>query len=280
MRAVKVNPVIIKWYHSFLTGGRSQLVKVNWTHSLSLTTNTDTPRDASVLLYFTYCSQTVHPQLLETSLSNLQTTAIFSLLFAHGDIDTYFSEVNWFTEWCTDNFLELDTKISEMIFDPKSVCTHLSVVISDQTIKQVGSYKYLGIHTDSKLNWSVHVEAVCSWAQKHLYFLQWLRAFSISTNILLLFYCATIGSMIRSGITSFCENLSVQSRSQLLRIVSTSTKIVGCTLSFTPGSLQQTIVWQAQEVCFDASHLLYLQYQLLLSGEPYGIPMRRLSCYK
>ena len=57
----------------------------------------------------------------------------------------------------------------EMIFDSKSICAHLPVVISDQTIEQVGSYKYLGIHIDSYLSWSVHVEAVCSWAQKRLY---------------------------------------------------------------------------------------------------------------
>ena len=43
----------------------------------------------------------------------------------------------------------------------KSVCVHLPVVISDQTIEQVRSYKYLGIHIDSKLSWIVHVEAVC-----------------------------------------------------------------------------------------------------------------------
>ena len=38
-------------------------------------------------------------------------TAILSLLFAHSNIDTYFSAVNRFTEWCTDNFLERNIKI-------------------------------------------------------------------------------------------------------------------------------------------------------------------------
>ena len=169
---------------------------------------------------------TIHSQPLETLLSNLQMTAILNLLFALSDINTYFSEVNWFTEWCTDNFLELSTqKTKEVIFDPKSICMHLPVVTSDQTIEQVGSYKYLGIHIDSKLSWSVLVEAVCSRAQKCLNFLQRLRAFGVSTNILLLFYHATIESMIRYGITSFYGNLSVKSKSQLLHITGTFSKI-------------------------------------------------------
>ena len=78
-----------------------------------------------------------------------------------------------------------------MVFDPNSICVHLLVVISDQTIKQVGSYKYLGIHIDSKLSWSVPVEAECSRAQKRLYFLRRLRAFGFGTNRLL-FCRATI----------------------------------------------------------------------------------------
>ena len=43
--------------------------------------------------------------------------------------------------------------------------------------------------------------------------------------------------MIRYGITSFYGNVSVQSKLQLLHITSTSSKIVGCALSFTPGNL-------------------------------------------
>ena len=125
-----------------------------------------------------------------------------------------------------------------MISDPKSVCAHLPVVISDQTIKQVGSYKYMGIHIDSKLSWRVHVEAVCSRAQKRQSLLSLrLGALGFSTNLLLLVYRATTESLITYGITSFSGNLSVQSKSQILRIKSNSPKTVGCTLSFTPGNL-------------------------------------------
>ena len=175
MKAMKVNPFIFKWYHYFPTG-RSQLVGVIQTHSHSLTTNTGAPQGcvSSPLLYTLYindCTSTTSENFIVKFADD---SSIVSLLFAHSNIDMYFFKVNHFTEWCTDNFLELNTPkifLFLKIFDPKSVCAHLPVVISDQTIEQVGSYKYLGIHIDSKLSWSVHVEAVCSWAQKHLYFL-------------------------------------------------------------------------------------------------------------
>ena len=64
---------------------------------------------------------------------------------------------------------------------------HLPVFINSQTIEQVVSYKYLGIHLDNRLSGSVHVEAVCARAQKHPCFLRRLRAFGVSSNMLLLF---------------------------------------------------------------------------------------------
>ena len=57
---------------------------------------------------------------------------------------------------------------------------------------------------------------------------------------LLLFCCATIERVIRYGITSSCGNLSVQSKSQLLRITSTASEIVLSrlySLSFAPRNL-------------------------------------------
>ena len=57
---------------------------------------------------------------------------------------------------------------------------------------------------------------------KRVYFLRRLRAFDISTNILLLFYRATIESIRYIAYA----NLSVHSKSQLQR--TTSTKIIGC----------------------------------------------------
>ena len=68
-----------------------------------------------------------------------------------------------------------------MVFDPKSVCAHLPVVIRRQTNEQVVLCRYVGIYLNNKLSWSVHVEAVCTLAQKHRYFLRRLRAFGVQS---------------------------------------------------------------------------------------------------
>ena len=86
--------------------------------------------------------------------------------------------------------------------------------------------------------------------------------------------------MIRYGITSFYGNLSVQSKSQLLHITSTSSKLVGCTLSPSLQAIfEQTLVWQAQKICSDATYVLHPEYQLLPSGKHYRIPKCKLNRY-
>lgn len=67
-----------------------------------------------------------------------------------------------------------------MVFDPKSIGDQSPVVINDQNIAQVDSYRYLGVHIDSKLTWSVQVENVCTRVQQGLHFLRRLRVFGVT----------------------------------------------------------------------------------------------------
>ncbi len=72
-------------------------------------------------------------------------------------------EIATFKTWCDSQHLSFNlNKTKEMIFDPREVRAHDPVIIGDSKIEQVCSYKYLGIHMDNKLKWSVHVEYLCS----------------------------------------------------------------------------------------------------------------------
>ncbi len=82
------------------------------------------------------------------------------------------------------------------MFDPKSIGDHFPVVINGQNIVQVDSCRYLGIHIDNKLTWSVQVENVCIRVQQRLYFLRRLRVFGVNQKVLLLFYHAVIESIL------------------------------------------------------------------------------------
>ena len=67
------------------------------------------------------------------------------------------------------------TKTKEMVFDPRSVGNHKPVSIKGQVVKQVTQFKSLGITLDCKLQWSFHVEYVCSKISQRLYFLRRIR---------------------------------------------------------------------------------------------------------
>ena len=68
---------------------------------------------------------------------------------------------------------------------------HLPVVISDQTIEQVGSNEYLATLTANSTGWNVHVEAVCSGAHWEAYLLSLATQSEhlVLVQTLLLFYC-------------------------------------------------------------------------------------------
>ena len=84
------------------------------------------------------------------------------------------------------------------------------VVIHNEPIAQVSSYKYLGVHIDSTLSLRVHVEGLWSRLPQRLYFLRRLRAYGVEQKFMLLFYHAVLESTIRYGITAWDANLTVQ----------------------------------------------------------------------
>lgn len=115
-------------------------------------------------------------------------TAILSLMCENTDLSVYFSAVSRFVEWCDLNHLIFITKkTEEMIFDPRSTGDHTPVFIHEKSIKQVCSYKYLGIHMNDKLSWGIQVDAICSCVQQRLYF----------KKVMYLFHQAVIESIIR-----------------------------------------------------------------------------------
>ena len=95
MKTMRGNAFTIKWYHSFMTG-ISQLVRVNRTHSLSLTTNPGAPQGCvySPLLYTLYTSDCTSTTSGSFTVKFADDSAVHSVLFAHNDIDTCFSEMN------------------------------------------------------------------------------------------------------------------------------------------------------------------------------------------
>ena len=113
--------------------------------------------------------------------------------------------------------------------DPRSIGDHTTITIHDHEIKQVTlySYKYLGVHIDHDMSWHSHVTSMCAKIHQRLHFLRRLRLYVVSRNIMLIFYRASIESILRYGITSWYGNLTVKYKSEILRLAKMAGKIVG-----------------------------------------------------
>ncbi|KAI4893552.1 hypothetical protein NFI96_004195 [Prochilodus magdalenae] len=98
----------------------------------------------------------------------------------NGQEREYTSLVKDFVEWCTTNHLKLNNRRSRPSQQP--------IFIKGVDVKVVRSYKYLGVHLDERLDWSVNTDTVYKKAQSRLYFLRRLGSFRICQKLPLMFY--------------------------------------------------------------------------------------------
>ena len=173
-------------------------------------------------------------------------------------------------------------KTEEIIVDPRFIGDHTMITIHGHDIKQVTSYKYLGVQIDCEMSWHSHVTSLCAKLHQRLHFLRRLRLFGVCRNIMLIFYRASIESIVRYSITSWFGNLSVKYKSEILRLVKMAGKIMGMsTPPITPQvTFEQSTIEQAKKIVSDPSHVLYPEYRLLPSGRRYGAHAWKYNRYK
>ncbi len=280
---MSVNPFIIKWFYSFLTN-RSQLVRVNNTLSEPRFISTGAPQGcvSSPVLFTIYTNDCISSYPGNYVFKFSDDTAILSLLYKDADPSSYFNEVQSFVQWCDDHHLTINVKkTEEMLIDPKSVGDHSPLLIHDQSIKQVSSYRYLGVHLDCLFNWEVHVDTLCSRLQQRMYFLRRLRVFGVDQKLMFLFYQAVLESIIRFGMSAWYGNLSVHVKSKLNRLVQTAMKVIGRTENSSLQSIyEESVLRLAQRALSDPAHILNSEYQLLPSGKRYRAPLCKLNRFK
>lgn len=149
------NYFLIRWYLSFLTN-RTQQVRVNHTLSELKNISTGVPQGCVSILFTLYTNECSRCDYNNFMVKFSDDTAILSLLYENNDLSVYFY---FYLEWCDLNHLIFNTeKTEEMIFDVRSIGDHTPVLLHETSIKQVRSYKYLGIHMYNTLSWGIHVQ--------------------------------------------------------------------------------------------------------------------------
>jgi len=93
--------------------------------------------------------------------------------------------------------MQIDTsKTKEMVLGSLTSINFPPLLTSSGAIKRVSTFKLLGIHLDTNLSWSAHINSIISKASKRLYFLKQLKRAGVPYKHLLHFYTAVIRQVL------------------------------------------------------------------------------------
>ena len=115
------------------------------------------------------------------------------------DYTNYIDQVNKFVDWSQRNFLKLNVKkTKEMIIDFRTTNRHVPdpLIINNEPIERVHTYKYLGMIIDDQLKGDANTDMVYKKCNQRLHFARVLRNMHVDTSILNLFYKSTLESIL------------------------------------------------------------------------------------
>ena len=114
----------------------------------------------------------------------------------------YTQEVMSFVDWCDFNHLVLNvTKTKEMVIDFRKQIKSLDlIVIKENDVERIETFKYPGIVLDNKLTWKQNTDSIVKKTKPRLYCLRKLRTFNVHNTLLQLFYTSIISSTLTFGL--------------------------------------------------------------------------------
>ena len=112
-----------------------------------------------------------------------------------------------FFDWLVSNKLTLNYKKTKyMIFQKKGISKQIlkkvNLNINKNNIKQVETFKYLGVLLDNKLSWQEHIQSLQTKLAKFNGVIYKIRNF-VPRKILMMLYNALVGSYLRYGIRAW-----------------------------------------------------------------------------
>ena len=264
---MNVNPKLILWINEFLTD-RPQYVKLLEAKSGTLITNTGAPQGCvlSPLLFTIYTSDCKCDDDRCRLFKYADDTALIAKC-TNEDV-VYRENVKMFTEWCKNNYLELNVKkTKEMVVDFRSSqYVHPPLYINDELVECVTEYKYLGTIIDQNFTFNLNVQSVYKKANSRLYFIRKLCKLRVDNKILELFYSSIVQSVISFSIICWYGNCSMASKQKVTRIIRNCSrlgvkKVVSLEDLFRKSTLQRCNV-----IMNDTQHPLHMHYNKLPSG--------------
>lgn len=174
MKNLGIPSQVVNWVISYLTG-RKQYVEIDGACSRFLDVFSGVPQGsvlAPVLfnIYINDLGQIVKPPLRLKLFAD--DCIIFSHIVSAADQHVLNHALHAITEWCNkwDMLINLDKTVHMCISNKNK--SHFMYSLGNYQIKQVEEHKYLGLTLTSRLNWSTHINNICSSARKKLGFLK------------------------------------------------------------------------------------------------------------
>ena len=93
-----------------------------------------------------------------------------------------------------------------MIIDFSRKPSHQPITIDGETIEVVKTYKYLGVHLNNKLDWSVQANTLYEKGQSRRHFLRRLRVFDVNRDMLHIFYQSVVVSALFFGVVCWAKD--------------------------------------------------------------------------
>ena len=103
--------------------------------------------------------------------------------------------------------------------------THV-LCYNDTQIKQVCSFKLLGIVIDRNLKWSSHVDEICTKASRRLHFLKVLKRSAVSVDDLYYFYVSAIRPVLEYACPVWHTSLTKEQTKQLESVQKRALRII------------------------------------------------------
>ncbi|KAI4881116.1 hypothetical protein NFI96_026359, partial [Prochilodus magdalenae] len=173
-------------------------------------------------------------------------SAIVGLITNEEDSE-YRELIQDFVDWCLQNHLQINAgKTKELVVDFRR-CRHPAPLVNIQgiDIERVDSYKYLGVHLNNKLDWSVNATALHKKGQSRLYLLRRLRSFGVQGALLRTLFDTVVASAIFYGVVCWGSSISTADRKRLNKLLKTAGSVLGSVLRPSAGGGRQEDVSQA-----------------------------------
>ena len=275
---MEVNCKLIRWIHSYLTN-RPQYVKLGCVKSGHVVTNTGAPQGCvlSPILFTLYTNDCISFSEECVLLKYADDTVIIGNI-TDDNTSSYRCQVDSFVKWCDTNFLNLNVKkTKELIVDfRKNNDVHEPLIIKDEIVQTVNSYKYLGVFIDDKLSFTENVQYLYNRCSRRMCYLRQLADIKVTTEILGLFYKSIIESTLSFCIAAWFASASKKDQRKLHKIVRFARRLgvnPDCLLTLNHGKLYN----MASKIVEDPQHPLHHCYQLLRSGKRFSAPKQRTS---